>query len=263
MGFDCTYTVFDRAKLDKVLDNTFRELVSGLKRKTWHEWLDAGFRDCYGFSEGYTQENGLVDRYLHRTVRHALRQNDFVYWMLLHLLGVIKRKGLVPQIGFYKRGVYHEEILSCMAARRYLKRQINAPTLYAVLKLHYLPANMFWVKDIFRGHAKEYRLFCMYAKKRSLDAPLYRWQRPLFWDDAMQKMNCLGTADFKLWLSFLQKAYASDWLPRNFDDPVWSMFAADARFATTVSRYRRIYYGMARRLGDLGYEKPVIIYSLS
>ncbi|MBI4524539.1 MAG: hypothetical protein HY695_12095 [Deltaproteobacteria bacterium] len=262
MGFDCTYTVFDQSEFDKILDKTFRELVSGLRRKTWYDWLDGGFRDCYGFSEGYTEENGPVDRYLNRTVRHALSQNGFVYWTLWRLLDLVG-KNVLPRIGCYIRGAAHEEILLNMAVRAFLKRKLGAPTLYAVLKLHYVSEDEPWFKQFFCGNRERYRSFRGYAKTRSLAAPLYKWQCPILWGDITQKINCLGTADFKLWLSFLQKAYAKDWLPRDVNDPVWSIFAADAHLATTVSHYRRIYYGMARGLSGLRYKKPVIIYSLS
>lgn len=240
MGFDCSYKVIDQACLSAILDKTFRQLVPAreIGDPYGYNCIDAGFSDCYGVSEGYEQESGLVEAYLDRTVRDALKQTDFVYCMLVTFLDVLRKKS-VPVVNFYIRGADHEERILQNAVTKYLKRQIGVRILYAVSKLHFYDLK----RSEFQGNHKGYRSYRGYAKTRDLRAPLYRWQAPLFWNDVMQKVNCLKTNDYQYWLKFLGTVRNDNTL-------------------TDWEDIQAFYCRMDRRLTKLNYEQPVIIYNL-
>lgn len=206
------YEFFDRKIYDPIWQLSWREFASRYGTR-WAlnqnyspgTYTGKSLRELIAFSVDPEPSKERIEEILQdRTVRWTLRRSS----PQLFTMSCIMWDGL-PQ---FRKATVHVSTCSqidCLlaaAADAYLARRINAATLRATLKLHSVED----LGEFLRLSRHEKLELKSLAPIKAMWKPIYSWQGDACLADE-QWANCLGIADTKRFIDFVQRAWNGNW----------------------------------------------------
>ena len=209
MGYDITFCMYDREKIDPILNRTlksFSKKISNRKEKILIDKISF----CT-FDEISNKEAEY--RFKNYTIMELMKES---YESLYLLEGIIANLFPKYEVAVCCRGLSTWIELIGIAARAFLEGRLSKSATSAVFKL--ICCTYWTIIDIFTLKKSDKTQLFKGIDWHNFYYPIYKWlnhepETTCHLNPNTDLVNCLGATQSRLFLNFLQKVYNENWLP--------------------------------------------------